>query len=369
MSETNTLAARNSGTPTIRQHLEGDAFKRTVAAALPKHLTPDRFIRVALTSMTRIPKLANCDQSSFFQCLLTLSALGLEPDGRRAHLIPFENRKRGVTECQLIIDWKGLVELALRSGTVANLHADVVREGDVFDYSAGKIKTHIPWFLRRDNEKPTKAGEVFAAYAIAEFKDGTTKAEVLALDEINGIRDASQGYRAAKKFNNDSHPWIAHWLEMAKKTAFRRLSKWLPLSPEYRDALDAEETQDAATIPIVATVSGSPFVLPEQAEDSTQETDNSNADLAPVPAQKPPEQKPAEENLPPSIKEQLATLVTGAGHTFDEFIKWAVESGNLEAAARDAVTSFEEVPVAKAKYFVQNQKGMLKQLGMMKGAL
>ena len=91
---------------TLRQHLSSPSFSAEVSKALPKHLTPDRFLRVALTALTKTPKLADCDQASFFSALLTLSQFGLEPDGRRAHLIPFDNKKRGVLECQLIIDFK-----------------------------------------------------------------------------------------------------------------------------------------------------------------------------------------------------------------------------------------------------------------------
>jgi len=221
------------GKLTIRQHLESTTFAQAVAKALPKHLTPDRFIRVAVTAITRTPKLAQCDQASFFAQLLTLSQFGLEPDGRRAHLIPFENRKRGVVECQLIIDWKGLVELAMRSGSVSNLHADVVREGDLFEYSAGKVEKHIPHFLRRDAGAPAEAGGVYAVYALAEFKDGSRKAEVLSVAEIDAVRGRSR----ASQYG----PWVTDYNEMAKKTAFRRLSKWLPLSPEFRDVLEKDE--------------------------------------------------------------------------------------------------------------------------------
>ncbi len=232
---TTTLAANTpqKGAMTLRQHLEGDAFKQAVAGALPRHLKPDRFIRVALTAITRTPKLAQCEQASFFQCLLTLSQYGLEPDGRRAHLIPFENRKRGVTECQLIIDWKGLSELVYRSGVVSTLHADVVREGDLFDYSMGVLTTHVPHYLRRDDKKPEKEGEVFAAYSTATMKDGTRKTEVMSSEEIEGIRRRSRA--------GQSGPWVTDWTEMAKKTVFRRLSKWLPLSAELRDAVEADD--------------------------------------------------------------------------------------------------------------------------------
>lgn len=229
----NEITSAPKGVLTLRDHLQGDAFKQAVAAALPRRLKPDRFIRIALTAITRTPKLAQCDQASFFQCLLTLSQYGLEPDGRRAHLIPFENRKRGVTECQLIIDWKGLSELIYRSGLVSTLHADVVREGDIFDYSMGVLTSHVPHYLRRDKDKPESAGEVFAAYAMATMKDGSRKTEVMSEEQIEGIRLRSRA--------GNSGPWMTDRAEMAKKTVFRRLSKWLPLSAELRDAVEADD--------------------------------------------------------------------------------------------------------------------------------
>src|SRR5574343_1289268 len=232
------VSTTQAAKPTLRQHLESPAFIDAVRKALPRHLTPDRFIRVAVTAITTTPKLAQCDQASFFGALLTLSQFGLEPDGRRAHLIPFENRRRGVTECQLIIDWKGLAELAMRSGIVANLHADVVREGDLLEYSAGKLKAHVPWFLRRDADKPAKAGDIFAVYAVAEFRDGSSKADVMSLDEVDAVRNRSRA--------GQSGPWVTDYNEMAKKTVFRRLSKWLPLSPEFRDALEADDELGSA---------------------------------------------------------------------------------------------------------------------------
>lgn len=216
----------------LRNEIESPAFRDAVAKVLPKILPPERFVRVACTAMTRTPKLRECDRASFFSAMLSLAQTGLEPDGRRAHLIPFENRKRGVVECQLIIDYKGLAELAMRSGMLSYLHADVVRRGDIFRYSLGEIRDHVPHFLRDDQDKPEKAGEVFAAFAVARFKDGSAKAEVMSVEEIEAIRRRSRA--------GQSGPWVTDWTEMAKKTAFRRLSKWLPLSPEYRDALDAD---------------------------------------------------------------------------------------------------------------------------------
>ena len=244
----------------IKTLIEGDKFRQQIEKALPRHLPPDRFIRIALTALTRTPKLPECTQASLFKCLLDLSALGIEPDGRRAHLIPYENRKAGTVECQLIIDYKGLAELAMRSGVVANIHADVVCDNDEFAYNLGEIEQH-----RIDFRKPR--GNVFAAYAVVLFKDGTRKVDVLSRDEIESVRKRSKA--------GSSGPWVTDWNEMAKKTAFRRLSKWLPLSPEYRDALDRDAdsiafenakqviAEPAAPRPLRRTESAEPVADPE----------------------------------------------------------------------------------------------------------
>lgn len=233
---------------TLRGEIEGDAFKNAVAQILPSILTPERFVRVAITAMMRTPKLKDCDRPSFFKCLMDLAQLGLEPDGRRAHLIPFENRKRGCMECQLIIDYKGLAELVYRSGMVSYIHADVVCEKDEFVYDRGQLVKHVPnWKEKR--------GEVYAAYALCRFKDGGEKCEVMSRDEIEGIRKRSRA--------GNSGPWVSDWQEMAKKTAFRRLSKWLPLSAEVRDALDKDDDIiDVAAGPVAKKEPINPFEMP-----------------------------------------------------------------------------------------------------------
>ena len=212
---------------TIKQLLNSDSMRAQIAAALPQHMKAERMIRVATTAMLRTPKLEQCDQASFFKALLDLSAWGLEPDGRRAHLIPFENRQRGITEVQLILDYKGLVELARRSGEVATIHADVICKNDVFEYGFGSEQKliHKPNLMER--------GEVLGAYAHVRLKDGTEQFEVLSKGEIDAVRKRS------KAGNNG--PWVTDYNEMAKKTAFRRLSKWLPISAEMADAFEADD--------------------------------------------------------------------------------------------------------------------------------
>lgn len=210
----------------IKEQLQNPALLDQIRKALPSHMSAERMARVALTAMTRTPKLADCTQQSFFKCLLDLSSWGLEPDGRRAHLIPYGN------ECTLILDYKGIVELCFRSGYVKNIHADVVREGDAFEFNLGKVTRHTPWAFRLDGDKPEKSGEIVAAYCIVEMKDGASKHEVMTRQEIDGIRNRS---KAGK-----SGPWVSDFSEMAKKSVFRRASKWLPLSAEMHEAFERD---------------------------------------------------------------------------------------------------------------------------------
>jgi phage RecT family recombinase len=255
-----------------------------------------------------------CTQSSLFQCLLTCAQFGLEPDGRRAHLIPFENRKKKIVECQLIIDYKGLSELVYRSGVVSYLHSDVVRRGDIFDFSKGQLKDHVPHFLRKqdDQMKPPSAGLIYAVYSLARMKDGSEKCEVLALSEVLSIRDGSQGWRAFKAGFAKSSPWdpnnAVSEQEMMKKTAFRRLSKWLPISAEVRDLIE----KDDDPIDIVAT--------PARQEGLASLVDSS------------PAEKDVETVDRDRIIDILKNRILDENSTADAMLKAAMASGIVEAA-------------------------------------
>lgn len=200
--------------------------------ALPKICTPGRFARVALTCLKKDGKLLAAIQTaegraSIAQAFMKCAELGIEPDGRRAYLIPYKN------DVQLIIDYKGIAELAMRSGYVANIHADKVCENDEFEYNIGSIEKHRIDFK---NER----GDAYAYYAIVTFKDGTKKCEVMSKKEIDAIRDRSSAWDAWLKWKKIC-PWNTDYDEMAKKTVFKRLAKWIPQSPELRQAIDFDD--------------------------------------------------------------------------------------------------------------------------------
>jgi recombination protein RecT len=204
----------------IKTLLGGEIFRKQVALCLPKNLAPDRFCRIAITALTRTPKLAECTQRSFFGCLLALSQYGLEPDGRRAHLIPYGK------ECTLIIDYKGLVELIYRNANVASVYASVVCTNDLFVWDRGQIKQHVIDFKE-------KRGEVYAVYAIIRMKDGSELADCMTKEEVEAIRKRSKA--------GQSGPWVTDWAEMAKKTVVRRLSKYVPMPSEITQAFNGDD--------------------------------------------------------------------------------------------------------------------------------
>ena len=224
----------------IKALISGPEFKAAVASVLPRAMRPDRFVRVSLNAVMRQPKLLECSKESFFRVMLDLSAYGLEPDGRRAHLIPFTNH--GKMEVQLIIDYKGLAELVRRSGDVSYIHADVVYENDEWDYAygSGAHLTHRPNLEERGEKR-------VAFYSFVRLKDGSEDFIVMSPAEVEKIKKRS---RAA-----GSGPWVTDYDEMGKKTAFRRHSKWLPLSPEVREAVEADdEAIDVSGIAMAETM-------------------------------------------------------------------------------------------------------------------
>lgn len=225
--------------------------------ALPKVCTPERFARVALTCLKKDSKLMDAIQyaggrASVAAAFMKCAELGIEPDGRRAYLIPYKNNKTKDYTVELIIDYKGIVELAMRSGYVANIHADKVCENDEFEYNIGTIEKH-----RIDFHK--ERGAAYAYYAIVTFKDGTKKCEVMSKDEIDAVKKRSSAWEAWEKWNKPC-PWNTDYDEMAKKTVFKRLSKWIPQSPEMRQAIDYDDEDYRQITPEIT--------LPE--EDPTQ---------------------------------------------------------------------------------------------------
>ncbi len=319
----------------LKALINSDTMREQFARALPKHLTADRFTRVCITALTRNPKLQECTPESFMRCLLDLSAMGLEPDGRRAHLIPYGK------ECTLVVDYKGTVELVMRSGIVSIIHADKVCENDLFEYDRGEIKQH-----KIDFKKPR--GNAYAYYALVRFKDGSEKAEVMNMEDIEAIRERSQGYKSAIQYKK-SHPWLTDFDEMAKKTVFKRCSKWLQLSPEIRDALEKGDDDYTPDTDAIRTVSGR--VVNEEAPTISGYEE--------LPAIKPEDglEEPHESPVEVSEQTERARLMEGIAETNSDCeITLATFGGKAKKAGyMEATETIRDVPIEKLRVIHENR--------------
>jgi recombination protein RecT len=217
---------------TLSDMLQSSFLKDQIKMAIPAHMKPERMLRIAITELKKTPKLLQCTPATFMSAIIQCSQLGLEPGNNLGHayLIPYDNKKNNSTECQVIIGYRGMLELAKRSGQIVSIQTQVVYERDFFEFEYGLNPQlrHIPSLSDRGNFK--------YVYACAILKDGGNQFEVMSNEEVKKIMAQSK----YSKFG----PWQTHYDEMARKTVIRRLFKYLPISIELTKAIILDESSD-----------------------------------------------------------------------------------------------------------------------------
>lgn len=259
------MVAREAGIGTVKTFFESQ--RGTLSAVLPKHVSPDRMLKIALGALRTTPKLMACTVESLMGAVVQCSQLGLEPNTPLGHayLIPFEKRKKvgndwvtASTEVQIVIGYKGLIDLARRSGQVISISAHEVCSNDKFEYSYGldETLTHKP---AMDNR-----GNVIAFYAVAKLVGGGHAFEIMSAEQVNKIRDASQNYKSAKK--KEESVWGQHYEEMGRKTVLRRLFKYLPVSIEVASAAALDDVSARGQSQALDTVLDGDYITPSESE-------------------------------------------------------------------------------------------------------
>jgi len=214
---------------TIMALLDSSDVKQKLAMAIPKHLTVDRLLRVAMSAIRINPMLLKCTPQSLLSCVMGCAQLGLEPEPflGQAYLVPYRNAKKNVYEAQLIPGYRGYIALARRSGEVQTVMSQAVFERDHFHLKLGVDATieHEP----ADGDR----GEFRGAYVVFKYRDGSYSFDYMSKADIDKIRARSKA--------KDSGPWVTDYVEMAKKTVVRRHVKLVPLSVELARAAQAED--------------------------------------------------------------------------------------------------------------------------------
>ncbi|MCL4735359.1 MAG: recombinase RecT [Candidatus Omnitrophica bacterium] len=238
-----TATAPNRGL-TVKQKTFKDLIekaKSNITDILPKHLSPERLARTMLLAMTRQPLLYECSVESILQAFLTCAELGLEPGWIRGHmyLIPFWNSKLRGYECQTIPGYRGLMRLARNSTDISYFTSRIVYAGDKFQvvYGLNEGLLHEPCL--DDNRGPA-----MCVYAVAHWRSGERQFEVLTRSQVESIKNRS---RSRDKSGNIVGPWLTDEDEMWRKTAVRRLVKYMELSETLERAIDLDDAQYATT--------------------------------------------------------------------------------------------------------------------------
>ncbi len=265
--------------------LRSDAVRKQFAEALGKTVPVERFVRVCVTAVRQVPKLAQCDQASFMASLMTCAQLGLEPNTPQglAYLVPFKNRAKGIMECQVQIGYRGLLSLMWQSGQVASINADVVYRQEVerglFRYCSGMEATITHNIDLLDDCRSGGDEDIVAAYACAKLVSGQTVLRVITRRELDEARRASQGG------DSQYSPWATHFKAMAMKTAIKRLSRWVPTT-RANDAIALEDERERSSMMNGAAIGADP-----RGASFAQGADALNAALDDAPAPEPAQRR------------------------------------------------------------------------------
>ena len=232
-----------------------------IQAVMPKHMNSERLYQLAVSTINQTPKLAECDSASLLSCVMKCSALGLEPsavDGLgRAYILPFYNGKAHRMQATFILGYKGIIDLARRSGKLKSIHAQAVYQGDEFDYWDDEDGQHFKFRPNRD--APHTPDTLTDVYMTAKLQDGGFVFEHMTKAEVDAIRRRSK--------SADRGPWVTDYEAMALKTVIRRAARYLPMSTDVQQAVAADEqTPDYSGI-------FAPIIESEPVSDSQPEYD------------------------------------------------------------------------------------------------
>ena len=264
------VATANAPVKTLQSQI--NLMQNEIKKALPSVITPERFTRMVLSAISANPGLAQCEQKSFLGAMMQAAQLGLEPNTPlgQAYIIPY--KEKGIPKAQFQIGYKGLIDLAYRSGQVSIIDAQVVYENDDFEYELGlepKLK-HKPALSNRC--KP------ILYYAMFKTKDGGYGFQVMSYQDC---QDHAKKY--SKAYAGGFSPWTSNFDEMAKKTVLKKALKYAPLKSDFLRGLSSDET-------VKSTLDPDMFDIPNEvsyADADFVEVDQETGEVLSMPAASP----------------------------------------------------------------------------------
>lgn len=290
--------------------------RNEIAKMLPKHLNGDRLLKVAQIAATSTPGLIKCDVPSLVGAIAQCAQMGLEPNTvlGHAYLVPFntkrkdaDGKERWVNSVQVIIGYKGFIDLARRSGQIISIAAHDVCENDKFElvYGLDEKLNHTPAMEDR--------GAVVGFYAVAKLKDGGHCFEFMSKYQVEQIMRDSQ---SKGKYG----PWLDHFVEMGRKTVIRRLAKYLPLSVEFATAAALDGMAEGGQDQHVDNFTGG---FTEFTEQPPIDVDQTTGEITPATAKE-------EDFTPPAVTLELLLKKFAACSDLDTLDADATMIGEIE---------------------------------------
>ena len=286
----------------LKSFIQSPAMMQSLKDVCTSILTPDQVAKQLFLAASRQPKLLECTLPSLCKGIATSGQLGLDCSGTlgSGYLVPYFNSKTQKTEAQFIPGYRGLVDLARRSGSILDIQAHVVYEDDEWLYRLGTdpVLNHVPNFDGKREDK-----NIVGAYAVAWLKDARPHPEFMSIGDIKAIMSRSNA--------KESGPWVTDFAEMCKKTVVRRIVKLLPLSVEVARQIAVAEEEEIDLEPArtsrreVASVN-----IEEVLGNATEQTTVPGGTAATAPQPKAKAKAPAEDDQAPDPAPASAPAAT-----------------------------------------------------------
>lgn len=225
-------------------------FNQTITSpATQKYLTDllherkGQFVSNLTALVANNANLQECEPYTLMFAALKATALSLpiEPSLGMAHVIPYKNKKRGVTEAQFQLGYKGFQQLALRTGQYKRINTTEVREGELG--KRNRLTGEIEWNWIEDEAKRLKTPVIgYVNYFC--LLNGFESTFYMSKEEMDAhALRYSQTYKSNISYIKEQSKWTTDFDAMALKTVIKlNLSKNGVLSTELQEAIRADQS-------------------------------------------------------------------------------------------------------------------------------
>lgn len=170
--------------------------------------------------MAKDDKFLKCTDESVEQAMMSAAMIGLSLSPQLQHLYLIPRRNGQQMEAQLLVSYRGMMEVVNRTGHVLSVKAKVVYSNEPFEYLEGTTTE----LRHKPIPDAKKRGNMIGAYCVAKLQDGELMVEYMDADMMEKVKNASESR------NSDYSPWKKWPEEMWKKSVTRRAWKYWPKS-------------------------------------------------------------------------------------------------------------------------------------------